>query len=216
MTFGKYAILGDSYSTYEGYIPEGYNSWYGEGKGKGNGVNSVEDTWWYPLCDLPDTELLFNCSYSGSTICNTGYEGAFCPDTSFVGRMRSYFSGEHGVPDTVFVFAGTNDTWANSPLGAPSAEAWDTYTDDELRFVLPAIHCMLDYLRAVLPHGRIVLLLNDWLSAPIAAALHTEGAAYGCDVIDLPDISRNAAHPTAEGMRQIRESILLFYRDKSN
>lgn len=211
MTFGKYAVLGDSYSTYEGYIPEGYNTWYGGERGVGSHVDSVKDTWWYPLCELPDTELLFNCSYSGSTICNTTYEGRFCPDTSFVGRMRDYFSGAHGTPDTVFVFAGTNDTWAGSPIGTPSARAWDTYTDDDLREVFPAVHCMLDYLRAKLPKARIILLLNDLLSEPIMAALHSEGAAYACDVIDLYDISRHEGHPTAEGMRRIREEILSFY-----
>lgn len=212
MTFGKYAILGDSYSTYEGYIPKGYNSWYGEGKGEGNHVDSVEDTWWYPLQGLTDTELLFNCSYSGSTICNTGYEGKPCPDTSFVGRMHELLDGKNGTPDTVFIFGGTNDTWAGSPLGTPLRKAWDTYSEEELGFVLPAIHCMLDCLRTGLPAARLVLLLNDWLSRPIAEALHEEGELYGCDVIDLPDISRNASHPTADGMRQIRETVLSFYR----
>ena len=53
-------ILGDSYSTFEGYIPEGYVAYYRpdgpsylrkkpELEKNDNDVFSVEQTWWYNL-----------------------------------------------------------------------------------------------------------------------------------------------------------------------
>ena len=210
MTFGNFAVCGDSYSTFEGYIPEGYGCWYGPHKSEENGVLSVEKTWWYPIAEQEGNRLLFNNSYSGSTICNTSYEKRYCPDSSFVGRMK-VFEGHADDLDTVFVFAGTNDTWALSPLGEKIEKPYAEYTDDELRCVLPATHCLLDYLRTTLPKTRIVLLLNNWLSAPIKEALHRGGETYGCDIIDLPDISRNSGHPNADGMHEIREAIFAHY-----
>lgn len=210
MKFGNFAILGDSYSTFKGYIPEGHCPWYGPDMNEKNGVLTVEATWWYPIGAIEGNHLLFNDSYSGSTICNTSYEARYCPDTSFLGRMK-VFEGHADDLDTLFVFAGTNDTWALSPLGEVTEKPYADYTDDELRCVLPATHCMLDYLRAKLPHTRIVLLLNDLLAPAIREALHRDGAAYGCDIVDLPAIAKDGGHPNATGMREIREAIFAFY-----
>ena len=40
----KVSILGDSYSTFSGYIPQGYPSWYPT-----NTFTKVESTWWYKV-----------------------------------------------------------------------------------------------------------------------------------------------------------------------
>ena len=40
-------ILGDSYSTYEGYIPEGYDPCYGDYVENGTDVHQVEKTRWH-------------------------------------------------------------------------------------------------------------------------------------------------------------------------
>ncbi|MBQ8588463.1 MAG: hypothetical protein IJ454_03635, partial [Clostridia bacterium] len=82
---GNVFILGDSYSTFQGYIPEGYAHYYGEEgpnylesnpemKLTANDVCDVAHTWWYDLVKENGT-LLRNCSWSGTTICNTGYHG---------------------------------------------------------------------------------------------------------------------------------------------
>ena len=40
------SVLGDSISTYEGYIPANYKLYYDEDRQKINGLISVYDTWW--------------------------------------------------------------------------------------------------------------------------------------------------------------------------
>ena len=81
---GKIFILGDSYSTFVGYNPEGYALYYGVPND--TDVVAVEETWWHRLATRDDGEIVRNCSFSGTTICNTGY-GGYCPDSSFIGRF---------------------------------------------------------------------------------------------------------------------------------
>ena len=45
VTLGNVLILGDSYSTFEGHIPEGYPSFYTEYTSD-CGVHSYKRTWW--------------------------------------------------------------------------------------------------------------------------------------------------------------------------
>lgn len=60
------SILGDSYSTFIGWIPQGYAVWYNP-TSKKTDVHQVENTWWWKLCDKTHATLLTNSSYSGST-----------------------------------------------------------------------------------------------------------------------------------------------------
>ena len=73
----RFSILGDSYSTYGGYVtPETNACWYAGTDGgteKQNDVSCVEQTWWHLLTTQHDMQLDTNNSYSGSTICHTGY-----------------------------------------------------------------------------------------------------------------------------------------------
>ena len=122
----KISILGDSYSTFHGYVqPAGNLCWYGvPGEKKENDVTKVEQTWWYCLVDSVSYVLERNNAYSGSTICNTGYEKADYSDRSFITRMTDL-----GKPDIILVFGGTNDSWAGVPIGDFKYADW---TEGEL------------------------------------------------------------------------------------
>ena len=39
-------IMGDSYSTYEGYIPQGYHFYYSDKRTEKPIIRGVEKTWW--------------------------------------------------------------------------------------------------------------------------------------------------------------------------
>ena len=67
------AVLGDSYSTFEGFIPKGYATWYTTAVQKATDVNKVEQTWWWQVIKEGGYKMGNINSYSGSTICNTGY-----------------------------------------------------------------------------------------------------------------------------------------------
>ena len=107
-------ILGDSYSTYKDLIPEGYATWY-----PGNDVKNAEETWWKIALKGAGADLVLNTSYSGTTICHTGYSGD-CSHISFLARLEKLAAEgffEKNTIDELWIFGGTNDSWANSPIG---------------------------------------------------------------------------------------------------
>ena len=72
------AILGDSYSTFQGYIPEGNAYWYyvpGKPEPERTDVTDVTQTWWWILTHREGYKLGVNDSYSGATVSYTGYDG---------------------------------------------------------------------------------------------------------------------------------------------
>lgn len=98
----KVSILGDSYSTFYGHVSPAANlCWYGvPGEKKENDVTKVEETWWYRFIHEHGFQLERNNSYSGSTVCHTGYEKADYSDRSFITRIHNL-----GTPDIILVLA---------------------------------------------------------------------------------------------------------------
>lgn len=90
------SILGDSISTYEGYIPEGNPAYYPKAT-----VTSVTDTWWKKLIDALGMELNVNNSWSGSRVTTTGGDDA-------AGCM-SRATALGTKPDVIIVWMGIND-----------------------------------------------------------------------------------------------------------
>ena len=189
----KVSILGDSYSTYDGWIPEGHAVWYGPGRG--NDVQDVKDTWWYRLIDENGLQLEKNNSWSGATICNTGYRGEDYSDRSFLNRSGSL--GEN--PDLIFVFGGTNDDWAHSPLG--DAESNDMYS------VIPATKAMLQNIKTTYPEALCVMIINTEMSKDVEKALIESSQAEGVPYVKLKAIDKQSGHPSINGMKQISRQV---------
>ena len=101
----SFGILGDSYSTFQGYIPEEQECYYPSANVKD--VLQVEDTRWHQLVVRHGMKLLVNDSYSGATVCTNTREGQ--PFSSaFTERAKKSFSGD-SKPDYIFLFGcGTN------------------------------------------------------------------------------------------------------------
>lgn len=108
------SILGDSYSTFEGWLTPDTNAvWYTVPPDtRHTDVKGVDQTWWHQVLKRKGWKLEVNNSYSGSTVCNTGYRDEDYTHESFVTRMTAL-----GTPDIILIFGGTNDSWAGSPIG---------------------------------------------------------------------------------------------------
>ena len=117
----KVSILGDSYSTFLGIIPNNYATFYPNNQ---NDVKEVGQTWWSLYINAKGYELEKNDSWGGTTICGTGYGGMDSSRSNFISRVDSL-----GSPDIIFVFGGTNDAWARSPIGQYQYSDW---TKEEL------------------------------------------------------------------------------------
>lgn len=189
----KVSILGDSYSTFEGWIPEGNEPWYG--KEIGNDVKDVADTWWWQLIEDNGLQLELNNSWSGATICNTGYRGEDYTPRSFLTRADNLGNS----PDVIFVFGGTNDSWAGSPLGEEDGD--DMYT------VRPASKALFKKLKDNYPEALCVAIINTELSQDVENAIITACELENVPYIKLQSIDKQYGHPSKNGMKQILKQV---------
>lgn len=205
---GNVFVLGDSYSTFEGWVPDGYDVYY---KSEGpTDVHDVNQTWWKQLVDATGAILVRNCSFSGTTICNTGYDGEDVSYKSFIARVNklieSGFFHENKV-DTFFIFGGTNDTWAKAPIGELQYSDW---TKKDLYEILPAFCYLLDLVQKSIPGARIVVIMNTGLRTLMHRDMPIACQKYGVGLVELHGIEKQDGHPTVAGMTGINTQILAY------
>lgn len=209
-------IFGDSYSTFENYVPEDYDIYYSEKGRPETDVTKVSQTWWYQVVTDADLNLVRNDSWSGSTICYTGYDNTDCSQTSsFIHRFtklsKQGFFDENKI-DVVFVFGGTNDSWANAPVGTVK---YDHFDKSDLYSVLPATCYFLKALKEKMPCAEIYCLINTELKPEISNGMRQACQEYGVTAIPFERIDKNGGHPTIKGMKDIKNAVLDVLRNKN-
>lgn len=204
LTWGQYrpvvAILGDSYSTFEGFIPDNNEVWYYAKPQKRTDVTRVEQTWWWQVIKEGGYRLGVNESWSGATVCNTGYRDEDYTNRSFVTR-----STKLGTPDIILVCGGTNDSWAGVKMGQYQYKDWKRA---DLYYFRPAMAKMLDNLRLHYPNVPVYFILNSELKESVNESVTEICAHYGVPVIRLHDIDKQSSHPSVKGMRAMAEQVL--------
>lgn len=193
----KVSILGDSYSTYKGYIPENYAPFYPDAN---NDVKDVEQMWWSLYIDAKGYQLEKNDSWGGTTICGTGYGRMDSSRSAFTSRVDQL-----GDPDIIFIFGGTNDAWAGSPIGEYQYSDW---TKEDCKSFRPALACLLDMLMKRYPDAEIYSILNSELREEINESSREICKHYGIQLIELHDIEKQNGHPSVKGMKSICEQLI--------
>ena len=197
----RISILGDSYSTYQNYIPEGNAIWYFEPMdAKNTDVSDVRQTWWWQVVKNGGYLLEKNESYSGATICYTGYNDEDYSERSFITRLPRV-----GSPDILLIFGNTNDCWCGAKMGEYVYSGWkraDLYT------YRPALAKLLNDALSRYPNARIYFILNTELRKDIVESTTTICKYYGIPVIELKDIEKKSGHPNQKGMKAISEQVL--------
>lgn len=124
----KLSVLGDSVSTYPGYIPNGHACYYATSGYKG--ISSVNSMWWKQLCDLTGAEPLVIEAWSGcccaeyDSMNRTGNEDIPAAVNDSRCKNLHMSNGNNIVnPDIICVAVGCNDFYYNVPLGT-----WDGHT----------------------------------------------------------------------------------------
>ena len=209
MEINNFMIFGDSYSTFEGYIPEGYACYYYNEPQRMTDVTDVKQTWWHKLAESTKSNLVLNNSWSGSTIGYTGYNNTDCSETSsFIYRLRKLKNEgffDKNTIDTVFVFGATNDNWCGANLGKLKFSDWE---ENDFYNVLPAICYFFKLLKEYLPNANIVCIINTELKYELTTAFFEICEHFGVKQVLLKDIDKFNGHPTIKGMSQICEQIL--------
>lgn len=227
----KLSILGDSISTFEGWIPEGNSVFYPE-----NGaVKDVSQTWWKIVLDELDLTLCTNGSSSGSA--SFGYSQEADPMFGCSDYRISQLAGADGeAPDIIIVYMGTNDVLMSASVGE----------NDGLRAVEEGLvgslsdgyTMILDKIGKQYPAARVycctLLPVGDWGTTesqpfvPLINGQKVTSEAYserirliaknrGLPVIDLEkcgitlenmaQMTADGVHPTPEGMRLIADTV---------
>lgn len=236
----KFSILGDSISTFDGYIPTDYNIFY-----PGNGdISSVEKTWWWQVMDATGMELNANASSSNTTITGDSLDTTGSAPGCSTKRMIDLTPGDDGpAPDILIVFMGTNDFMRSVQLGTftePSPQDEGVVND-----FCDAYELMIQKLNALYPNAEIYFCTlletnagdvdeypqsypatnkNGNTIGDFNAEIATIASAYSYPVIDvhncgityekLEQYTSDGVHPNAEGAKLIAEYItnaLLYY-----
>lgn len=194
----KVSILGDSYSTFDGYIPEGNAVWYSNNT-QGNDVISPEQTWWSIMAERNGLLIDMNDSYSGATVCYTGYRGEDYKSRSFNTRADRL-----GNPEVIFVFGGTNDDWAKSPIGEFKYADW---TEKDMYSYRPALAALFAKLQSLYPDALVINICNSDLRRDITESMDEICRHYKVPNIRLQLIDKQRNHPSKSGMLQIAEQV---------
>ena len=160
----------------------------------------MEQTWWSLYIKAKGYQLEKNDSWGGTTICGTGYGRMDSSRNNFISRVDSL-----GNPDIIFVFGGTNDAWANSPVGEYQYADW---TKDDCKNFRPALACLFDMLKKRYPQATIYSLLNSELREPINESMREVCKHYNVQLIELHDIEKQNGHPSINGMKSICAQLL--------
>ncbi|UJL25278.1 hypothetical protein HZL39_09695 [Lactiplantibacillus plantarum] len=199
------SIVGDSYSAFTGWVPEGNSIKY---DGTYNGVTSVTNMWWYKVIQKFNMSLMLNESWSGSTICNTGYNAADATTTSFLTRITKRYGATNTLgqkPQVLFILGGLNDTWAKSPLGNAQYSDWTT---DDLKTTLGAYSKMINDILLYNPGIEIINFEYADVSQEIRDGKALICEHFGVKNVPISVVDSLAGHPTTTGMQQIVDQII--------
>lgn len=196
-----FSILGDSYSTYEGYMPYVGHAWY-PNPGHTD-VTSVEQTWWKLFENQTGLQLELNDSYSGSCICYDGYGDGTSDQrdngASFLKRMVNLPYSQY-----ILILGGTNDSWVPARLGSYKYSDW---TESDKEYFRPAFAYMIDYITNKYPESTIVFIKNTGLGSSFSSSIDTICSHYGITEIILNNIDKQDGHPNVLGMQQINAQV---------
>lgn len=229
----KVSILGDSISTYAGwltpstnavYYPTCQNSPYAD-------ITSVNETWWKIVIDKTQMVLGANNSYSGRTL----------KDSATINNIEAL--ANNGTPDLILVYLGTNDANQQVSLGKidktmpfnyNSSESYGetlgtNLTQEQIEALgtstfYEAVRTLIIRLQWYYPNARIVFLTLGWGSYqrffadnPYREALKEMCELYGVDTIDVrkagismpkfTDYTLQRVHPNKAGMKLLGEYV---------
>lgn len=194
----KFAIIGDSISTYQDYIPEGYASFYPYPTAD---VNDVNQTWWMQAINQLGGNLFINNSYSGSCV-STGGSSAGTNDT----RLSKLKVGNE-QPDVIIIYMGSNDC-------ASAYVSLDSFQS--------AYKIMITKIKKICPNSEIIVCTlpttvfyskqnqTDYNRVITECAAENNLKTIYLDEIDISNYLVDSAHPLKSGMTLIADKVVEY------
>lgn len=192
----SFTIIGDSISTYQGYIPAGFAAFYPYPT---SDVIDVNRTWWMQVINKVGGSLFLNNSYSGTCVADSSTNA-----TENLSRLKyGILSGQ--AADVIIIYMGSNDC-------ASKYVTLDAFTKGYKK--------MLDNLQTIAPNSEIILctlatspFYTNENRISYNEVIENYGNQYNLKVIDLTSVNLSnhlvdSAHPNTSGMNLIAEKIV--------
>lgn len=225
----KVSIIGDSISTYYGFMPAGYPTYYPNGN-----VNNSGLTWWRQVINHFGLELLTNASWSGSKVTGDSLGTAVCACSD--DRISDLKGSNNEDPDIILIYISTNDWVWGEKLGSFTSHD-DIPSDGVIDNIADAYALMLYKIRTTYPDAVVYCITNlegrpavgdnvfpyenskgDTIH-DVNHAISEIAHIFGCEVIDLETCGINFwnianyttdghTHPNAAGMKIISDTII--------
>lgn len=228
----KVSIIGDSISSYEGWIPTGYARAYPDN----DTVDNVNKMWWKRLIDMSGMELCVNAAWSGSRVSGnllTDQTAKPACSNQRIADLTNPTTGEK--PNIVICFIGTNDWSSGIDIGDFDSTS-EIPEDGNITEISTAYALMLYKIRTSYPNAHIFCipplsrnLLNSSLATDdsypilnnngesihqISKKIEDLALLFGATVINMErmgmsywNISKylrsDTLHPNAAGMEMI-------------
>ena len=204
----KVAILGDSVSTFAGWIPQGNFTRYPQTMYE-DGVKGVDQTWWKSLIDSMQMEFGINLSQAGRTMTQIGL--MYGAKEELIKQL-----GENGNPDMIFVYMGMNDLHYDIEIGT-----YEKAESGNVSRVIDSFTTAVSLIELYYPNADIVIVSPyyceyyypsetlDVFVEEISKLCEEKGVSMvdlrtsGITEDDLPD----GLHPGISGMKKIRRCI---------
>ena len=223
------SILGDSISTFAGYIPtsDGFNLEHLARYPQDNLLTDVNETWWMQVINELDAKLGINDSWRGSTVSGgvPVTSGTTGENAAMSNLIRIQNLGSNGTPDIILFYGGTNDLAHIGEVGTFSADnapsvvdlhttKWDNLVDAYVNTLLRLKHYY--------PNSEVICLLPTYTKSYysdtklancneiLATVCNYYNIKYvdlrycGISVSNLPD----GIHPDSAGMDYISKSVI--------
>ena len=145
----KVSILGDSISTYTGYIPSDYSIFYPEN----GGITDVKDTWWMRVINGSNAVFCADASYSGSTTSGVSTEQNDGRPGVSDRRIGDLTSPDGMKPDVILVYMGANDLLVNIPIG--DNDGTRAVAEGDIENFTDAYTLMLDKVKKAYPDAHV-------------------------------------------------------------
>lgn len=195
------SILGDSISTYNGFIPEGYKYFYPYPTAD---LSNVNQTWWMQVINQLGMTLLKNNSYSGSCV-STGTGNSGATNDS---RLNQLIDMDN-KPDIIIIYMGANDCGSSYV----SLNTFDS-----------SYKIMIDKIKVLCPESEIYLLTlpstgiyDDDDKIKYNDVIKKYASEYELPLIDLSSTFTkdnyaqycvDSCHPNKSGMKKISDEII--------
>lgn len=192
----KIALIGDSISTYEGYIPEGYSCFYPYPTAD---VNDVNQTWWMEVVNKIGAGMFINNSYSGSCV-GTDISSSSKNDTRLSKLVINNIK-----PDVIIIYMGSNDC-ASSYVSLSAYTSSYKIMIEKLQVLCPESEIVL----CTMPTSNLYTNANKELYNKVILDYADE---FSLNVIDFASVDItphlvDSAHPNKEGMMKIAEKAI--------